>query len=290
MILFSLPNALHISRPLARRKNWSLRSYASKRLADGELYLELRTDVKGKNVTIVGSTSQPDSTLFELLMLINAARENGARTISVIIPYLGYARQDKVSAPGAPVTVKLVAQLLKAAGAKTITLIDIHSDRVRSYFGAAVRAIDVTPIWAKTLPRFARTSALAVSPDHGSAHRARQLAKALQLKDVIVMKKSRPRQNVARVQRIRTNLRGRTALVIDDMIDTGGTLLAAVRELKRAGAGTIIVCATHGIFSKDAISLIRRSPINLLYVADTHPNARGIRGTTIKLISVQPLL
>ena len=260
--------------------------------SDGEVMVEIGENVRGRDVYVVQSTCQPtNNNLMELLIMMDALRRASAATITAVIPYYGYARQDRKVAPRTPISSKLVADLITTAGADRVVTIDLHAGQIQGFFNIPVDNLYAAPVILEHLrKRFPDGSAVMVSPDAGGTERARAFAKRLGC-SLAVIDKRRTGPNVAEVMHLIGDVRGKEAIILDDMIDTAGTLTQAARALKEHGAKTIYACATHGVLSGPAIDRINESEIEAVIVTDTIPlGEKGERTTKVKVLSVAELL
>ncbi len=290
MYLFTLKNTNQLAKQIVCKTKFKLGQYEAKRLSDGELYLQVKNKVKGKNVFVIGSTCQPNDNIIELLILINALKFNGAKKITAIIPYFGYARQDKVDKPGAPITAKLLANLFKIAGVNKFITIDIHSQRDKNYLKPLIN-LDPLPIFADYIKKNINLkNTIIVAPDNGAIPRALKLAKLLDPLPVLLMEKYRPKQDVAKISKFKENIANKNIIITDDMIDTAGTIIAACNELIKHKVKNIYVFATHGVLSGPAIASIKRAPIKQVIMANTFPIPKEKIIKKIKVLSVIPIL
>ncbi len=239
--------------------------------SDGEVMAELQENVRGRDVYVVQSTSHPTNDhLMELLVLIDALRWASAGQITAVIPYFGYARQDRrPRSARVPITARLVAKQISAAGADRVVTVDLHADQIQGFFDIPVDNIYALPIllgdvWRQTYPNL-----MVVSPDVGGVVRARALAKQLDDADLAIIDKRRPRANEAKVMNIIGDVEGRTCVLIDDMVDTAGTLCKAAQALKEAGAERVVAYCTHPVLSGPAVSNISNSVLDELVVSNT---------------------
>jgi len=271
MYLFTLKNTNQLAKKLVRKTKFKLGQYEVKRLSDGELYLQLKNKVNGKDVFIIGSTSQPNDNIIEFLILINALKANGAKKITAIMPYFGYARQDKIDKLGAPITAKLLADLFKKAGVNQFITIDIHSQRDKNYLQPLIN-LDPLPIFASYIQKNINLkNTIIVAPDNGALPRALELAKLLDPLPVLLMEKYRPKQDVAKISKFKKNIAGKNIIITDDMIDTAGTIIAACNELIKHRVENIYVFATHGVLSGPALSRLKQSPIKQVIITNSLP-------------------
>lgn len=289
MYLFTLPNTKELSQHICSKTKLKLGKAEFKQLSDGEQYIQVKNKIKGQNVYAIGSTNQPDANIIQFLILINALKENGAEKITAIIPYFGYARQDKLDKPGAPITAKLLAKLFKQAGINQFITVDIHSQKDQKYLQPNLINISTIPLFAKYINNnFDLANTIVVAPDNGAAPRAKYLAKLLNNLPVLVMEKYRPQQNIAKIKDFQKNIKGKNAIITDDMIDTGGTIMAACQELKKHKVRNIYLFITHGVLSEPAIKRLKCAPIKQLVITDTHPISKKKQIKKIKILPIAP--
>ena len=281
---FLTDSTKHLRSSLVRR-GCAIGRYTSSVFADRERRYRLREDVTDQSVAIIASVLPAPESLFDLLALHRLLRENGGGAISLIVPYLGYARQDRCGKEGEARIGIMVAELLRRTRAENLIVCDLHSERVRKALGPSVRELSALPLFAEAVAK--RPPEVIVAPDEGSVPRARRLAALLTpLPEVAVIDKFRPRPNVAVARHLRGNVRGKKVLIVDDMIDTGGTLVEAVKLMIENGAAAIRVAATHGIFSNAAGDRLSQLPIDEILVTNTLPQVR--RGK-MRCLDVVPL-
>jgi ribose-phosphate pyrophosphokinase len=265
-----------------------------KTFSDGEIMVEIGENVRGRDIYIVQSTCSPtNNNLMELLIMIDALKRASAATITAVIPYYGYARQDRKVAPRTPITSKLVADLITSAGADRVVTVDLHAGQIQGFFNIPVDNLYAAPVILNHLKeRFDGDLAnvVMVSPDAGGTERARAFAKRLGC-TLAVIDKRRTGPNVAEVMHLIGDVTGKTAIILDDMIDTAGTLTQAALALKEHGATAIFACATHAVLSGPAIERIRNSAIETVVVTDTIPLSQdGMESGRIMVLSVAELL
>ena len=256
-----------------------------KSFADGEASVSLYETVRGSDVFLVQSTCKPvNDSLMELLIMVDACRRASAGRITAVMPYFGYARQDRKAKSRDPISAKLVANMLTAAGADRVLTMDLHASQIQGFFDIPVNHLSALPLFGQYYNdmHFDTDNLVVVSPDVGRAKAAKKLSDMLGC-DLAIAHKGRPRHNAAEVMGIIGDIKGKTCVINDDMIDTAGTLCANVKELKAMGAGDIYVCATHGIFSGPAIERLNDAPIVECVVTDAIPVEVGGK---IKTISV----
>lgn len=260
--------------------------------SDGEIMIEINENVRGRDVYIIQSTCAPtNNNLMELLIMTDALKRASAATITAVIPYYGYARQDRKAAPRTPITAKLVADLITSAGVDRVVTIDLHAGQIQGFFNIPVDNLYAAPVildYLKT--RFKGEDVVMVSPDAGGTERARAFAKRLGC-TLAVIDKRRTGPNVAEVMHLIGDVRGKIAIILDDMIDTAGTLTHAAKALKDNGASSVYACATHGVLSGPAIERINNSDIEEIVMTDTIPLGDKDQQTSkVRMLSVSDLL
>lgn len=263
-----------------------------KTFSDGEVQVEICENVRGRDVYIVQSTCAPaNNHLMELLVMTDALKRASAGTITAIIPYYGYARQDRKAAPRAPISAKLVADLVTAAGVDRVVTIDLHAAQIQGFFNIPVDNLYAAPVILNYLKeRFKGQDLVMVTPDAGGTERARAYAKRLECPMALIDKR-RTSPNVAEVMHLIGDVKDKTAIILDDMIDTAGTLTQAAGALKQNGAAVIYAAATHGVLSGPAIDRINGSVIEEVLLTDTIPlGEKADRTSKIKVLSMAPLL
>jgi ribose-phosphate pyrophosphokinase len=239
------------------------------KFSDGELYCQILENVRGKDVFVIQPTCCPvNSNLMELLIMIDAFKRSSATRITSVIPYYGYARQDRKDKPRVPISSKLVADLLTAAGADRVLSMDLHAGQIQGFFDIPVDHLYAMPVLIEYLKKIKIPDLTVVSPDAGGVERARSFAKRLNA-DLAVIDKRRTAPNEAEVMNIIGQVRGRNVVICDDMIDTAGTLVHTVMALKRKKANRVFACATHGILSGPAIARLKNAPIEQIVITNT---------------------
>jgi ribose-phosphate pyrophosphokinase len=274
----------HLGMPLGKAK--------VKNFSDGEIMVEIGENVRGRDIYVVQSTCSPtNNNLMELLIMMDALKRASAATITAVIPYYGYARQDRKVAPRTPITSKLVADLITKAGADRVVTIDLHAGQIQGFFDIPVDNLYAAPVILDHLKRrFTHDHMVMVSPDAGGTERARAFAKRLEC-TLAIIDKRRTGPNVAEVMHLVGDVKDKIAIILDDMIDTAGTLTQAARGLKDHGARTIYACATHGVFSGPAIDRINASDIEEVVITDTVPlGEKAALTSKIKVLSIAELL
>ena len=259
--------------------------------SDGETRVEINENVRGMDVFIIQSTCPPVSvTLMELLIMIDAMKRASAYRITAVIPYYGYARQDRKVTPRAPITAKLVADLIATAGANRVLSMDLHAGQIQGFFNIPVDNLFATPVLLDYIQDDYRTNTVIVSPDTGGVVRARAFATRLGV-NLAIIDKRREGPNEAQVMNIIGNVAGKKVVVLDDLIDTAGTVVQAAKALKEAGALDVSVCCTHPVLSGPAIERLESSDIKEIIVTDTIPLHDGAKACKrVKVLSVAGLL
>jgi len=261
------------------------------RFADGEIYVEIKENVRGVNCFVVQPTCSPvNDNLMELLVMIDALKRASAGSIVAVIPYFGYARQDRKSKPRTPISARLVADLLTAAGVDRVVAIDLHAGQIQGFFNIPVDHLYGMPVLMESLRSRFTSEAVIVSPDAGGVERARAYSKRLG-SSLAIIDKRRPAPNVSQVVNIIGDVRGRDAIIVDDMVDTAGTLTAAAQAVMEQGARNVYACATHAVLSDPAIERIMASPLKELITTDTvTPRTVVTNCPKVKILSVAKLL
>jgi ribose-phosphate pyrophosphokinase len=261
------------------------------RFADGEVYVEINENVRGVNCFVVQPTCAPaNDNLMELLVMIDALKRASAGSIIAVIPYFGYARQDRKSKPRTPISARLVADLLTAAGVDRVLSIDLHAGQIQGFFNIPVDHLYAMPVLMDDLRLRFSSEAVIVSPDAGGVERARAYSKRLGT-SLAIIDKRRPAPNVSEVVNIIGDVKGRDAIIVDDMVDTAGTLTAAAQAVKAQGARAVYACASHGVLSPPAIDRINASPLEELIITDTVPVRPDVKACPkIKVLPVARLL
>lgn len=258
--------------------------------ADGEILVEIGESVRGKDVFIVQSTCNPvTENLMEILVMCDALKRASARQITAVIPYFGYARQDRKAKPRQPITAKLVADLLTTAGVDRVVTIDLHARQIQGFFDIPVDEMQALPLICKYFKDQKLDNICVVSPDHGGATRARQMSEFFD-SPIAIIDKRRPRPNVAEVMGIIGDVEGKNCILIDDMIDTAGTITAGVDMLKKKGAKDIYIACTHGVLSGPAIERLKNCDAKEIVVTDTIPLTEEKKFDKMKVVTVAELL
>ncbi|MGE5723787.1 MAG: ribose-phosphate pyrophosphokinase [Acidobacteriota bacterium] len=261
------------------------------RFSDGEVYVQLLENVRGADVFLMQPTCHPvDMHLMELLIMIDALKRASARRITAVVPYFGYARQDRKDKPRAPISAKLVADLLTTAGADRALIVDLHAPQIQGFFNIPVDHLFASPVLVDHFKKLALADLTVVSPDAGGVERARFFAKKVDAPLAIVDKR-RVEMNVAEIMHVIGDVNGRTCLLIDDLIDTAGTLVKTARALKENGASRIFACASHPVLSGPAVENLAKSDIEQVIVTNTIPLSEAARHEPkIKVLSIAGLI
>jgi ribose-phosphate pyrophosphokinase len=262
------------------------------RFSDGEVQVEIAENVRGGDVFVIQSTCSPTNDhLMELLLLLDAFKRASASRITAVVPYYGYGRQDRKVSPRVPISAKLVADLITVAGASRLLTVDLHAGQIQGFFNIPVDNVYATPVLLEYLrDRVGHREVTVVSPDAGGVERARAFAKRLDA-GLAIIDKRRTRPNEVAEMQIIGDVAGRVAVLVDDMIDTGGTLCAAAQAVRDAGAPLVLACATHAVLSGSAITRLSQSRIDELVVTDTVPLRREAAGSAnLHVLSVATLL
>ena len=287
--------ALNSNRPLAQKiadeVGVELGKLSVDRFSDGEIQINIEESVRGDNVYVIQSTSAPvNDNLMELLIMIDALRRASANTINVVLPYYGYARQDRKARSREPITAKLVANMLQNSGVTRIVALDLHAAQIQGFFDIPVDHLMGAPLLADYfINEGVAANAVVVSPDHGGVTRARALAEFLKA-PIAIIDKRRPRPNVAKIMNIIGDVKGKKCIMIDDMIDTAGTISKGAQALMDAGAEEVYASATHAVLSGPAIERLDNSPLKQVVVTDSIqlPDEKQI--DKIVQVSVAPLI
>lgn len=251
--VFSLSSSKKLAQDIASILGTKVGDCKVHHFADGEILCEIGESVRGKDVFIVQSTSNPvTENLMEILVLTDALKRASAREITAVIPYFGYARQDRKAKPRQPITSKLVADLLTTAGVNRVVTVDLHAAQIQGFFDIPVDEMQALPLLIKYFRKKKVQDLCVVSPDHGGATRARKMSEAFDC-PIAIIDKRRPKPNVAEVMGIIGNVEGKNCILIDDMIDTAGTITAGVDMLKQKGAKDVYIACTHGVLSGPAV-------------------------------------
>jgi ribose-phosphate pyrophosphokinase len=281
-----------LSKEISKKLKLKLINTNIKRFADGEIYIEINENIRGNSVFVVQSTSTPaNDNLMELLLCIDALRRSSAKNITAVIPYFGYARQDRKVAPRTSISAKVVSNLITNAGASRIVTVDLHAGQIQGFFDIPVDNLFTTPMFARYIKKKFKTKNLVcVSPDVGGVQRTRGLATKIKA-DLAIIDKRRPAPGKSQVMNIIGDIKGKNCIIVDDIIDSGGTIINAVEALKKAGAIDVYVFITHAVLSGEAAEKIKKSKIKKLIITDTIDNSLKIKNNSkIEVISIAPLM
>ncbi len=282
-----------LSEGIVKKLNMRLGMASVGRFSDGEIFVEIEENVRGRDVFVVQPTCSPtNENLMELLVMIDALRRASAARITAVIPYYGYARQDRRSRSArVPITARLVADMIGHAGADRALTVDLHADQIQGFFGIPVDNVYASPILLGDVWRQEYQNLIVVSPDVGGVVRARALAKRLGDADLAIIDKRRPRPNVSEIMHIIGDVAGRTCVMVDDLVDTAGTLCHAATALKKHGATKVVAYCTHPVLSGKAAENVRNSVLDELVVTDTIPLTEELKSLgKIRQLSVAEML
>jgi ribose-phosphate pyrophosphokinase len=289
MKILSGTSNLKLSKNIAKNLKLKLINTNIRRFADGEIYIEINENIRGNSVFVVQSTSNPaNDNLMELLLVIDALRRSSAKTITAVIPYFGYARQDRKVAPRTSISAKVVANLLTNAGANRIVTVDLHAGQIQGFFDMPVDNLFTTPLFSKFIKKKITSKKLiCVSPDMGGVARTRALATRIKA-DLAIIDKRRPAPGKSQVMNIIGDVKNKTCIIVDDIIDSGGTIINAVDALKKKG---VYVFITHAVLSGDAAKKIKNSKIKKLIITDSIDNSNKIKNNNkIEVLSITSLM
>jgi ribose-phosphate pyrophosphokinase len=284
------------NRPLAEAisayLNLPLTKASVRRFSDMEVFVEIQENVRGEDVFVVQSTSYPaNDNLMELLVTLDALKRGSARRTTAVIPYYGYARQDRKSGPRTPISAKLVANMITVAGADRVLTLDLHAGQIQGFFDIPTDNLFAAPVFVKDIQeRFDTGNLVIVSPDVGGVVRARAIAKRLDV-DLAIIDKRRERAGVSEVMNVIGDVRGKACILIDDLVDSGGTLCNAAEALIEAGASAVAAYVTHGVLSGGAVTRVVSSPLEMLVTTDSIVATEAMRvSRNIRQITIAPLI
>ncbi len=293
MMVFSGNANLALSDGIVKKLNMRLGMATVGRFSDGEIAVEIEENVRGKDVFIIQPTCSPtNENLMELLVMIDALKRASASRITAVMPYYGYARQDRRSRSArVPISAKLVAKMIEQAGAHRVLTVDLHADQIQGFFDIPVDNVYSSPILLGDVWRQQYKDLIVVSPDVGGVVRARALAKRLDDADLAIIDKRRPKANVSEIMHIIGDVDGRTCVLIDDLVDTAGTLCHAAAALKKHGAIKVVAYCTHAVLSGSAMKNLNASQLDELVVTDTIPLSQdAVESGKIRQLSVAEML
>ena len=263
-----------------------------KKFSDGEIYIEINENIRGNSIFIIQGISSPaNDNLMELLLCIDALKRSSAKNITAVIPYFGYARQDRKVVPRTSISAKLVSNLITKAGADRIVTVDLHAGQIQGFFDIPVDNLFATPIFSRHIKRKIKSKNLiCVAPDVGGVERARALGRKLDI-GLAIIDKRRPAPGKSQVMNVIGNVKGKTCIIVDDIIDSGGTIINAAEALIKRGAKEVHVYITHGVLSGESVEKIRKSKIKNLVVTDTIDNSNKVKKSrNIEILSISNLL
>lgn len=288
--IFSLNSNLPLAQEIADYVHVPLSKCDTTRFADGEVQIDIKETVRGHRVFVIQSTNSPvNDNYMELLIMIDALKRASADSINVIMPYYGYSRQDRKAAPRQPISAKLVADLLQTAGATRLMCLDLHAAQIQGFFNIPIDNFLALPIFGEYFVKKHLSDVVVVSPDHGGTTRARKLADILDA-PIAIIDKRRPKPNSAEVMNIIGDIEGKNCVIIDDMVDTAGTLAIVVKVLKERGAKNIYACCTHALLSGDAVQKLSEVPLKELVVTNSIYLSEEKRMPCLKQLSVAELI
>ena len=290
--IFSLNSNNPLAQEIAKEMGVELGKSSVKHFSDGEVQISIEESIRGCDVFIVQSTSAPvNEHLMELLIMVDAVKRASARTVNVVMPYYGYARQDRKAKAREPITAKLVANLLETAGATRVIVLDLHAPQIQGFFDILIDHLAAVPLLSDYFKTkgFNPDDVVIVSPDHGGVTRARKMAERLKA-PIAIIDKRRPKPNVAEVMNIVGNIEGKICILIDDIIDTAGTITIGANALLESGAKEVYACCSHPVLSGPAIERIENSAIKELVVTNTIQLSEDKLSPKIKQLSVAGLM
>ena len=277
-----------LSKNIAKYLRSKLVNSSIRKFSDGEIYVEINENIRGNSIFIIQSVSSPaNDNLMELLLSIDALKRSSAKNITAVIPYFGYARQDRKVVPRTSISAKLVSNLITKAGADRVVTVDLHAGQIQGFFDIPVDNLFATPIFARHARKKIKSKKIVcVAPDVGGTERARALGKLLGV-GLAIVDKRRPKPGKSQVMNIIGDVKNQTCIIVDDIIDSGGTIVNAAKALKERGAKEVYVYITHGVLSGDAVKKIKSSVIKNLVITDTIDN--GQKTKNVKNIEVLPI-
>ena len=283
---------LKLCKEIASKLKLKLVNTNIKRFQDNEIYVEINENIRGNSIFVVQSTSNPvNDNLMELLICIDALRRSSAKNITAVIPYFGYARQDRKVVPRTAISAKLVSNLITNAGANRILSVDLHAGQIQGFFDIPVDNLFATPIFARHIKKNIKTNNLiCVAPDVGGVERTRALSRRINV-GIAIIDKRRPAPGKSEVMNIVGNIKNKICVIVDDIIDSGGTIVNAAKALRDKGAKEIYVYITHAVLSGSAVDKIKESQIKKLIITDTIDNSKKIKiSKKIEVISFAPMI
>jgi ribose-phosphate pyrophosphokinase len=277
---------------IAAYLNLPLTKASVRRFADMEVFVEIHENVRGEDVFVVQSTSYPaNDNLMELLVTLDALKRGSVRRATAVVPYFGYARQDRKSGPRTPISAKLVANMITAAGADRVLTLDLHAGQIQGFFDIPTDNLVTAPVFSRDIKeKYAGEELVIVSPDVGGVVRARAIARRLDA-DLVIIDKRRERAGVSEVMNIIGDVKGRRCIMVDDIVDSAGTLCNAAEALREAGATAVSAYVSHGVLSGGAVARVSASPLETLVTTDTIQATEAVRVShNLRQLSVAPLI
>ena len=281
-----------LNKKIAKFLKSKLINSSIRKFSDGEIYIEINENIRGNSIFIIQSISSPaNDNLMELLLCIDALKRSSAKNITAVIPYFGYARQDRKVVPRTSISAKLVSNLITKAGADRVVTVDLHAGQIQGFFDIPVDNLFATPIFARHVKKNIKNKdIICVAPDVGWTERARALGKLLNV-GLAIVDKRRPKPGQSQVMNVIGNVVGKTCIIVDDIIDSGGTIINAAKALKARGAKEVYVYITHGVLSGEAVEKIKKSVIKNLVITDTIDNQDKIkRAKNIEVLPISGLM
>ena len=281
-----------LSKKIAKYLKSKLVNSSIKKFADGEIYIEINENIRGNSIFIIQSVSSPaNDNLMELLLCIDALKRSSAKNITAVIPYFGYARQDRKVVPRTSISAKLVSNLITKAGADRVVTVDLHSGQIQGFFDIPVDNLFGTPIFARHVKKNIKgKNLICVAPDVGGTQRARALGNLLNV-GLAIVDKRRPKPGQSQVMNVIGNVNDKTCIIVDDLIDSGGTIVNAAKALKDRGAKDVYVYITHGVLTGEAVKKIQKSVIKKLVITDTIDNVEKVKkAKNIEVLSISALM
>ena len=277
-----------LSKNISKYLRSKLVNSSIRKFSDGEVYVEINENIRGNSIFIIQSISSPaNDNLMELLLCIDALKRSSAKNITAVIPYFGYARQDRKVVPRTSISAKLVSNLITKSGADRVVTVDLHAGQIQGFFDIPVDNLFATPIFARHVKKKIKSKKIiCVAPDVGGTERARALGKLLNV-GLAIVDKRRPKPGQSQVMNVIGDVKDKTCIIVDDIIDSGGTIINSAKALKERGAKEVYVYITHGVLSGDAVKRIKSSVIKNLVITDTIDN--GIKTKNVKNIEVLPI-
>ena len=263
-----------------------------RKFKDGEIYVEINENIRGNNIFFIQSVSSPaNDNLMEMLLCIDALKRSSAKNITAVIPYFGYARQDRKVVPRTSISAKLVSNLITKAGADRVVTVDLHAGQIQGFFDIPVDNLFTTPLFARHIKKKIKSkNIICVAHDVGGVERTRALGRNLNV-GLAIIDKRRPKPGQSQVMNVIGDVKGKTCIINDDIIDSGGTIINAAKALKQRGAKDVYVYITHGVLSGDAVKAIKNSPIKKLVITDTINNENKVRSAkNIEILSISNLM